>query len=262
MVAGLLYVFVTALVLQNPAGQNPPAQTENGFRAASPTKTVPPDPSKALTPEMRGDIYMARKMYREAAETYLKGAKDSAVLANKTGIAYHQMLELDMARKYYQLAMKLDPHYAEAINNLGTVYYARKSYRRAILEYKRALRLQPKSASIMSNLGTAYFARKNYKEASALYQQALELDPEVFERRSSQGVLLQDRSVEERAKYHFYMAKTYAKAGQTERALLYIRKSLEEGFKDRDKFQKDPDFAGLQDNPEFKLLMATEQKVL
>lgn len=260
MVSGLL--FVTALVMQNAAMQNPPAQTANGLRPPTPTKLVPADPSKSISPEMRGDIYMARKMYREAAETYLTGPKDSAVLANKTGIAYHQLLELDTARKYYERAMKIDPKYAEAINNLGTVYYARKSFRRAIGEYKRALRLEPQSASIMSNLGTAYFARKNYKEAYALYEQALALDPEVFERRSSQGVLLEERSVEERAKYHFYMAKAYAKAGQTDRALLYMRKSLEEGFKDREKFQKDPDFAGLQSNPEFKLLMATEQKVL
>ena len=257
MVSGLSFLFVTALAMQNP-----PAQTANGFRPASTDKTIPPDPSKALSPEMRGDIFMARKMYRQAVETYQTGPKDSAILANKTGIAYHQMLEIDMARKYYERAVKLNPRYAEAINNLGTVYYARKSYRRAINQYKRALRFEPESASILSNLGTAYFARKNYKEAFDLYQKALELDPEVFERRSTQGVLLQERNVEERAKFHFYMAKTYAKAGQTERALLYIRKSLEEGFKEREKFQKDPDFAGLQDNPEFKLLMATEPKVL
>lgn len=262
MVSGLSFLFVTALAMNNAPAQDPPAQTANGFRAASTTKSIPSDPSKALTPEMRGDIFMARKMYREAAEIYQEGPKDSAVIANKTGIAYHQMLDLDMARKYYERAVKLNPKYGEAINNLGTVYYARKSYRRAISEYRKALRVEPDSASILSNLGTAYFARKRYKEASELYQQALRIDPEVFERRSSQGVLLQERSVEERAKFHFYLAKTYAKAGQTDRALLYVRKSLEEGFKERDKFEKDPDFAALQDNREFKLLMATEQKVL
>jgi len=75
-------------------------------------------------------------------------------------------------------------------------------------------------------------------------------------------VLLQERSVEERAKFHYYMAKTYAKAGMIDLALSYIRKALEEGFKDREKFTKDPEFTTLKDNPEFKLLLATEQKVL
>jgi tetratricopeptide (TPR) repeat protein len=166
------------------------------------------------------------------------------------------------AKKNYERAIKLKATYPEAINNLGTVYYAQKSYRRAIAQYKKALNLTPQSASILSNLGTAYFARKNYTEAFAMYQHALEIDPQVFERRSSQGVLLQERSVEERAKFHYYMAKTYAKAGMTDLALVYIRKALEEGFKEREKFVKDPEFATLKDNPEFKLLIATEQKVL
>ena len=46
------------------------------------------------------------------------------VIVNKIGIAYHQMMNLDLARKHYERAVKLDPKYSEAINNLGTVYYA------------------------------------------------------------------------------------------------------------------------------------------
>jgi tetratricopeptide (TPR) repeat protein len=183
-------------------------------------------------------------------------------LANKTGIAYHQMLALDVARKHYERAIKLNPKYAEAVNNLGTVHYARKNYRRSVSLYRRALKLTPNSASIMSNLGTAQFARKKYKEASEAYQQALAMDPEVFEHRSSQGVLLQERSVEERAKFHYYLSKTYAKAGHIERALLYMRKAIEEGFKEREKFREDPEFAQLKDNAEFMQLLVLEPRVL
>jgi len=255
MLFGLSLIFVTAV-----AFQNPPAQTANGFRA--PDRTVPANPVKDLSPETRGDIYMARKMYREAIDTYREGPKDSPVLANKIGIAYHQMMELDSARRQYERAMKLDPKYAEAINNLGTVYYARKSYRRAIGEYKKAIRILPSSASFISNLGTAYYARKDFKNAALMFQEALRLDPLVFERRNAVGTTLQERSVEDRANFHYLMAKSYAKAGDTEHALLYVRKSLEEGFKDRKKFHTDPEFASLQDNTEFKQILATEQKVL
>jgi len=201
-------------------------------------------------------------MYREAAEVYASGPRDSAVLANKTGIAWHQMLNLEQARREYDRAIKLDPKYSEAVNNLGTIYYARKSYRRAIGQYNRAIKLSPNSASIYSNLGTAQFARKKYKEAAICYEKALSLDPDVFEHRSSQGVLLQERSVEERAKFHFYLAKTYAKAGAVERALIYMRKCLEEGFRDRNKFREDPEFAQLQDNEDFRKLLAMEPRVL
>jgi len=248
-------LFVTIVAFQNPGT---PA---NSFVPANIPQTSPSDANK-ITPEMRGDIYIARKMYREAIETYKTGPSDSAVLANKIGIAYHQLLDLESARKYYERAIKLRGDYAEAVNNLGTIYYARKSYRRAITQYKKALRITPDSASIMSNLGTAYFARKNYDLAFTTYQEALRLDADVFEHRSSIGVLLQDRTVDERAKFHYYLAKTYAKSGDVEHALIYIRKSLEEGFKERDKFKLDPEFAVVRMNPEFDQIFSAEHKVL
>ena len=92
---------------------------------------------KDIGPEDRGDIYMARKMYREAIEAYQEGPAKDAVLQNKIGIAYHQMMQLDRAKKFYEKAIKLKPDYMEAQNNLGTVYYAAKSYRKAINCYRQ-----------------------------------------------------------------------------------------------------------------------------
>lgn len=241
--------------------QSPLLPTSNPVRPVEP-EPVASVPSEPLSPEKRGDILMARKMYREAVETYKEVQPDSALMQNKIGIAYHQMLKLDIAKRYYERAIKIDAKYAEAINNLGTVYYSRKSYLRSIRFYRRALKLSPNSASVYSNLGTAYFARKNYKKASESYKQALSLDPEVFEHRSTWGVLLQERSVEERAKFHYYLAKTYAQAGMYDRALLYIRKALEEGFTERKKLMEDPEFVSLRKLPEFQELLAMEPRVL
>ena len=205
---------------------------------------------------------MARKEYRQAIDVYREGSPNSAILHNKAGIAFHQLLNLAAARKEYQTAVKLDRNYSEALNNLGTTYYSEKSYRRAIRLYKQAIKLSPDAASIYSNLGTAYFGRKDYKDATTNYKKALELDPEVFERHSHFGSMLQERTYTERAKFHYYMAKTYAQAGQQERALLYIRKALEEGFTERQKFVDESEFAGLQALPEFKQLIASEPRVL
>jgi len=224
-----------------------------------------PQTPKPLSAETRGDIFMARKMYREAVETFREGSPKDPILLNKIGIAYHQMMQLDNARKSYEQALKLKPDYVEALNNLGTVYYAKKSYRRAISWYNRALKLAPmeaKSSSIYMNLGTAYFARKRYEDATTAYQTALKLDPEVFERHGNFGVLLEERSVEERAKYHFYLAKLYAKDGRAELAMQYLRKCLEEGFKERKKLETDSDFAALRELPEFKQLLISEPRVL
>jgi len=232
-------------------------------KPAAPAQAEPP--RQPLTPETRGDIYMARKMYREAIDTFREGSPKDPVLLNKIGIAYHQLLQLDSARKSYEQALKLKPDYAEAMNNLGTVYYARKSFRRSISWYRRALKItgdDPKAASIYMNLGTSFFARKKYQEATEAYQTALKLDPEVFERHSSYGVMLEERTVQERAKFHFYVAKIYAKDGRTDLALQYLRKALEEGFKEKKQLLEAPEFAGMRDLPEFKQLLALEPRVL
>lgn len=241
------------------------------FQPIQPVSTSPAPTASAtaprpeVSPEMRCDIMMARKQFRDAIDCFKVEADKSAVWANKTGIAYHQLgdpHDLDNAGKYYRKAIKLNPQYAEAINNLGAVYYAKKSYRRAVSQYLKALQLEPNSAPFLANLGTAYLARKEYTLASEEFVAALRIDPGIFERRSNAGSTIQDQTVEERAKLHFYFAKSYAATGEKDLAIQYIRKALEEGFKDRQKFLKDPAFASLQDDPEFKQVMATEQKAL
>lgn len=218
-------------------------------------------PRANISPELRGDIFMARKMYREAIDKY-REAPDSAVISNKIGIAFHQLLQLDLAKKNYERAIKLDRKYPEALNNLGTIYYAEKSYRRAIGYYKKALRVANPTASIYANLGAAYFARKDYKQATEYYEQALKLDPEVFEHHGNFGTMMQERTVEERAMFHLYLAKMYAKSGATDRALIYLRKALEEGVKDRKKIPDIPEFSVLKTNADFQQLLAENPKPL
>jgi tetratricopeptide (TPR) repeat protein len=233
-----------------------PLSAQNASNAPAPAPARP-----QLSAQERGDIQMARKMYREAVESY-KEAPVTAVLMNKMGIAYHQLADLGNAEKCYARAVKLDPEYSEAMNNLGTIYYSRQSYRRAINQYKKVLRVKPDSASTLANLGSAYFARKQYELASENYQKALAIDPTVFESRSGTGSVVRDRTVGDRPTFFYYLAKSYAKAGMFEQALNYIRKSLEEGFKERKKFVEEPEFAGLQKDPEFQKLMVLEPKVL
>ena len=228
-----------------------------------PTSTTPPP--VVVTLETRGDILMARKEYREAIETYAQGGLKNPILRNKMGIAYHQLMDLDRARKCYEQALKLKPDYFEAINNLGTVYYAKKNYRRAIYWYNRALKVDANSAraaSVYMNRGTAWFSRKQYQKAMEDYQAAVHMDPGIFEHHGTFGQILEERSVEERAKYHFFLAKLYAKQGRNELAIQNLRKALEEGYKAKNKLDEEPDFAGLKDLPDFQRLLAVEPRVL
>jgi tetratricopeptide (TPR) repeat protein len=252
---------VALVPLGSLAQQNPVSSPD--LRASASLPHQPDVVSRpAITPELRGDIYMARKMYREAIDVYREGPPDSPILANKIGIAFHQLLLLDQAKKHYELAIKLDSRYPEAINNLGTIYYARKNYRKAIGCYNRAIKYSPPSASIFANLGAAYFGRKDYKRAMAYYEQALTLDPDVFEHHSGFGTMMQERTVDERATFHLYLAKMYAKSGANDRALIYLRKALEEGVKDRKRIPDMPEFTSLKADPAFIQLIAENPRPL
>jgi tetratricopeptide (TPR) repeat protein len=227
------------------------------FSAFAAAQTANPP---TITLEERADLYMVRKMYREAIDTY-RSAGNTAVLWNKIGIAYHQLGELEAARKSYERAIKLNKQDADAINNVGTVFYAEKKYRTAIARYNKAISIAPNSASFWSNLGTAWYARGKFDEMTKAYTRAIQLDPDVFEVHGSIGTRMLDRSVADKARYHYEIARMYATAGKNELAIQYLRKALEEGFKEKEKLQS-KEFSALRETQEFKDLMTLEPRVL
>jgi tetratricopeptide (TPR) repeat protein len=261
MVSVHTVVFSIASVCLMFGQENSPLAKHAFDTSGVPPRTDPPA-TVTLSSEQKGDLFMARKMFRDAIDAYREGPQNSPVTWNKIGIAYHQLGDLGAARRNYEKAIRVDKKYAEAVNNDGTIYYAEKKYRTAIARYRKAIQLNPEAASFWSNLGTAYFSRGRFQEMTAAYQKALDLDPGVFEHRGLVGSEMQDRTVADRARYHYEMARIYAKTGKNELALQYLRRSLEEGFKDKAKLTQAPEFVKLRETDEFKELMALEPRVL
>ena len=206
-----------------------------------------------VTTEQLADIYMARKDYREAAETYKHLADENPrnpVYLNKLGIALHQQASLVLALKYYEKATKVDPSYADAHNNIGTIWYQRKKYNKAIRSYQRAIAIRSDMPVLYSNLGYAYFGDKKYEQSIASFRQALNLDPQFFEHNGSRnGSVLQDRTVSDRGRFYYLLAKSFAQSGNVDRCIIYLRKAKDEGYKDLAAAKTDPDFAVMMKNP-------------
>jgi tetratricopeptide (TPR) repeat protein len=217
-----------------------------------------PETQVVLSPELRGDLAMARAQYLAAIEAYREAPPGSAQVWNKIGMAYHHLFAMDEAKRNYLQALRLEPKYPEALNNLGAVYYAKGDLRKAEKYYSRALDLDPKSAAIYSNLGTAYFADRKVSRGIAAYRTAFALDPRIFEGSSPQ-LVTEELSVRARAQQDFCLAKLFAQAGHYDRAIDYLRRALNEGFDDRKKILEDQTLASLREQPAFSQLMSEEK---
>ena len=231
-------------------------QTQAPSPGQSSVIVVRPD----LSDEQMADLYMARKEYREASVVYKRltdKQPQNPVYLNKLGIALHQQLALGQALKCYERAAKVDPSYADAQNNIGTIWYQRKKYGKAIKAYQKAITIRGDMPVLYSNLAYAYFSDKKYEDAIASFRQALTIDPQYFERNGSRnGSILQDRTVEDRGKFYFLLAKSYAEAGNLDRCVIYLRKAKDEGYKNLAAVKTDPSFAALLKEPAIQEVLA------
>jgi tetratricopeptide (TPR) repeat protein len=225
-------------------------------RAAPPSPNASPAELEAKGDELRGE-----KAYFDALDYYQAAlAKDSrnARILNKAGIAELQMYHFKQSREYFERAIKFDRNFADAHNNLGVVYYKDRKYGQAVKQYEEAIRLNGDVASYYSNLGAVYYSQKEWDKAAAAYGHAVELDPDIFERTSRTGVSAQLTSPEDRAYFDYLLAKLFAKQNDRDRALEYLRRAMEEGYKGINDVYKDPAFQALRTDARFTQLMAAK----
>jgi tetratricopeptide (TPR) repeat protein len=250
-------LFLAALVLSfaGVAFAQDSSSTPSTTRISATSSSVQ-NASTAMTPrqvaEMRGDILMARKEYAAAIRTYMKILEDehkNSVLLNKIGVAYQQLGAVNSAGHFYKQSAKEDKHYASAVNNLGTIEYEKKHYGKAINLYKKALPIGTDQSTIYSNLGYAYFANKEYPKAMDSFSKALAIDPHVFDRKGAGGTIVQQRSTTDPGLFYYFVAKSYAIAGDVEEAARYLKIARDDGYKDFMNAQTDPAFAKVIKDP-------------
>jgi tetratricopeptide (TPR) repeat protein len=210
--------------------------------------------------EQMADLMRARKSYLDALDYYqaaIAKSPNASHLYNKAGIVELEIQRYREATKDFTHAIKADRKSADAYNNLGVVEYLQKRNGKALKQYKKAIQINGDSASFYSNLAAAYFTRKEFEAASVAYAKALQLDPEIFEHTSVNGVAGRISSPQDRAHYDYVVASLYAKMGNNTRSLEYLRRAMEEGYKDVQDVYKDPEFASLRNDVRFTALMAS-----
>ncbi len=225
---------------------------------ANPPAPVPDPNASAQDLEKQGDALRANKHYLDSLDFYSAAIakQPTALLWNKEGMALLFLQKYPEATKCFDQAIKADKKAPAGYNNRGYMEQQKKNYNKAIKYYKKALALQSDDAVFHYNLGTSYFAKHQYDLAAQQYRAAYELDPDIFNRVTRIGFMAQSTSPKERAAFSFMVAKVCAQAGDFDRSLEYLRKAMEEGYKDIKKVYTDSEFAALRTDKRFGELMS------
>jgi Tfp pilus assembly protein PilF len=101
-------------------------------------------------------------------------------ILNAIGIVYLLHLEeTDKAIEYFERAVKEDPLYSEAFNNLGYGFEKRGDFEKAISYYRKALSnpLYPTAEKAYINMGNSYYRLGNFDAALQSYKEAIKRAP-------------------------------------------------------------------------------------
>jgi tetratricopeptide (TPR) repeat protein len=120
----------------------------------------------------------------------LQGNPQGWFIHNQLGAALFKVGQLSEAKAQYQIALRIEPAYADAQNNLGTVLAQEGDLNNAIDQFKKALQNKPGSASAHCNFGDALLQSNRPSEAMAQYQAALQIDPGFAEAHNGLGNVL------------------------------------------------------------------------
>ena len=207
--------------------------------------------------EMKGDIERVHNNYVLAISYYqqaLRAEPKNPQLLNKLGISELKSGERGTARKHFSQALKSDPHNISALNNLGAVYCLDKKYKHAVKYLKQALELSESSAPAHLNLAEAWMGLNEIDRAMTEDARALELDADILNE-SASGVSARVSTPEQRARVNFLIAKAYAKRGNIEGALEYLKRARDGRFPNMGQVYKDQEFALLWPDPRLEKIV-------
>jgi len=241
----LMLAATTLLIGTAPYGRTDP------LPEPTPTPTTTDRLEAANQAELNGDLARIHKNYEVSIAYYftaLRITPQKSGLYNKAGVAELQLRDRRAARKDFKLALKYDPKSFNALNNLGAVDYLDAKYKGAVSYLKQALALDESSASAHINLAEAWVGLKQIDRAMTEYARALELDADILSS-ATDGIQARVVSPGQRARVSYTIAKAYAKRGNLEGALDYLRRAKDDHFPDLANVYTDQDFASLWKDP-------------
>ncbi|HEY9752908.1 MAG TPA: tetratricopeptide repeat protein [Coleofasciculaceae cyanobacterium] len=100
-------------------------------------------------------IYLDKRLFAKAADLLQRalkvggdlGSGENALIYNALGFSYFAQEQYDLAIRQYKEALKADPTYTTALNNLGHAYERKQLTSQALAAYDQALAIEPDNAT-------------------------------------------------------------------------------------------------------------------
>ena len=147
-------------------------------RVATVKPSLSKSPNKAKTSQPK-TFGRAEGSPREAAVrargSQQKGARSARAFYEKA-MRFHKRGRLKDAKRFYQEALRLDPNFVDALNNLGVLYIRDKDYTSAQRSFEKAIQLQPGYVDAHYNLACLYAIKGEVTQSLAHLKKAVSLD--------------------------------------------------------------------------------------
>jgi tetratricopeptide (TPR) repeat protein len=157
---------------------------------------------------------------------------------------YGQLGQFEKAEQHYREAIHLDPASAESYYNYGVLLLGGEKYQKAEDAFRETIDINPYYADAHNNLGYLLERRGNLSEAAAEYQRAIDNKPNdrqahfnlgrvlVNQKKYQEGISELQKTIEpddeKSPRYLYALGAAFARAGDRQNALRYIRRARDE----------------------------------
>ncbi len=129
-----------------------------------------------------GTAYLAQKNWDKAITCFKEITEDLLYATphfplSNLGLAYYNKKEYNLAEKYYQDALKIEPEFVIALHGLGRTYIAMGKFKGAVATLEKAVKNSFPFAPLYFDLANAYTLSREYKKALSAYRKVIELAP-------------------------------------------------------------------------------------
>ena len=192
-----------------------------------------------------GDVYIKLNRFTEALTIFNKLINLSALkfpaAYSKRGEIYLGMNDYNKAAKEMEIAIALEPNYAEAYNNLGILYTRLKQTDKALKKLQQAIAVDPNYYRPYYLIARLYRKSTQYDKALVNYTKAVKLNPSNPDSYYNRGIIYYltgkyDIAIEEYSKaiyfkddfanLYYNRGIAYRKTGMFKKAIADYKKYL------------------------------------